>query len=270
MFECLLTKKHLRIIIFFLLLIITLVLYISKQDPLYLYLGLFASILQIAEYLFQTFYTEKKSSQEQNKIILERKYREGPIEREKITYFGSEALSRYVNGMQYLLAEKMKPASDEILKSIIFLKEGNNEEAEINAREAIKLLENSSAKQSIIALSQAYMILGSLAFSKGIYKEAEKHYNLVQQLAESFHDNLLKISSLNGLLAAKGNQGDLQQALNLSKKVLEINPKFEIGLYNRGLVLGKLGRFEEALVSLNKAIELNSNLYQAWNVKGVI
>jgi tetratricopeptide (TPR) repeat protein len=50
---------------------------------------------------------------------------------------------------------------------------------------------------------------------------------------------------------------------------LDIDQNDAGGWYNRGTDLGKLGRYEEAINSENKAIELNPNDAKAWKDKGI-
>ena len=48
-----------------------------------------------------------------------------------------------------------------------------------------------------------------------------------------------------------------EEALEAFNKALEINPKNEYALSNKGIALVNLGRYEEALEAFNKALEIN-------------
>jgi tetratricopeptide (TPR) repeat protein/predicted amidohydrolase len=52
-------------------------------------------------------------------------------------------------------------------------------------------------------------------------------------------------------------------------KITQINPCFIEGWYNRGVVLEKLGRYDEAVKCYDEAIRINPNFAKAWLNKGV-
>ncbi|MEM9245717.1 MAG: tetratricopeptide repeat protein, partial [Cyanobacteria bacterium P01_F01_bin.153] len=47
-------------------------------------------------------------------------------------------------------------------------------------------------------------------------------------------------------------------------KALEFKPDLHEAWYNRGLVLGHLGRTEEAIASYDKAVEIKPDKNEAW------
>jgi superkiller protein 3 len=52
-------------------------------------------------------------------------------------------------------------------------------------------------------------------------------------------------------------------------KALEIKPDDHKAWYIRGLVLGKLGRWEEAIASFDKALEIKPDDHEAWKIRAI-
>ncbi|TRU86842.1 MAG: tetratricopeptide repeat protein, partial [Microcystis novacekii Mn_MB_F_20050700_S1D] len=48
-------------------------------------------------------------------------------------------------------------------------------------------------------------------------------------------------------------------------QALEIKPDFHQAWYNRGIALGKLGRYEDAIASYARALEIKPDDHEAWN-----
>ena len=63
--------------------------------------------------------------------------------------------------------------------------------------------------------------------------------------------------------------GEAQQAVNLLKRALKINPRYPNAHYNLGLALSKLNRHEEAIDSYKHTIDLNSRDADAYNDRGI-
>jgi tetratricopeptide (TPR) repeat protein len=62
--------------------------------------------------------------------------------------------------------------------------------------------------------------------------------------------------------------GRYEEVLEALDKAIELNPNDALAWTNRGKVLRNLGRYNEALEALDKAIELNPNDALAWNNRG--
>lgn len=60
-----------------------------------------------------------------------------------------------------------------------------------------------------------------------------------------------------------------EEALETFNKALEINPKDEFALSRKGYILGNLGRYEEALEAFNKVLDINPKNAFALSRKGV-
>ena len=59
------------------------------------------------------------------------------------------------------------------------------------------------------------------------------------------------------------------ETIKTYEKTIEINPNDSDAWYNKGVALGKLGKFNEAMKVYDKAIEINPNDSDAWYNKGV-
>ncbi len=63
--------------------------------------------------------------------------------------------------------------------------------------------------------------------------------------------------------------GRYEQALASFDKALELKPDEHDAWNNRGDALHNLGRYEQALASFDKALELNPDKHHAWNNRGI-
>jgi len=68
---------------------------------------------------------------------------------------------------------------------------------------------------------------------------------------------------------ALGNLGKFDEAIVCFDRALEINPEYAEAWYNKGFALGNLGKFDEAIVCYDRALEINPEYAEAWNNKGV-
>ncbi len=57
-------------------------------------------------------------------------------------------------------------------------------------------------------------------------------------------------------------QGDQEKAISICNEILALEPKAEFALYNRACFESRLGKLDDALADLGKAIELNPTLLQ--------
>ena len=63
--------------------------------------------------------------------------------------------------------------------------------------------------------------------------------------------------------------GRYEEALQAIDKALELNPDYSDAWYNKGVALRKLGRYEEALQAIDKALKLKPDDFDAWYNKCV-
>ncbi|MGI8500776.1 MAG: CHAT domain-containing protein, partial [Hassallia sp.] len=68
---------------------------------------------------------------------------------------------------------------------------------------------------------------------------------------------------------ALGNLGQFSEAIAFYDKAIEIKPDYYEAWYNRGNALGNLGQFSEAIASFDKAIKIKPDYYDAWLNRGV-
>ena len=61
---------------------------------------------------------------------------------------------------------------------------------------------------------------------------------------------------------------DYSGVLKWYNKAIELDPNDTVVWNNKGIILDKLGRHEEAIMCYDKAIELDPNSAEAWNNKG--
>ncbi|MDJ0689820.1 MAG: tetratricopeptide repeat protein [Xenococcaceae cyanobacterium MO_188.B32] len=62
--------------------------------------------------------------------------------------------------------------------------------------------------------------------------------------------------------------GNLDEAIISWEKALELNPNLGEAWHNRGSALGRLGNYEEALASFEQTLKIDPHNAQAWNERG--
>ena len=120
------------------------------------------------------------------------------------------------------------------------------------------------------------------AEATNLFEESRKSEHLISQKFDVSSANLAHSSSLNKLadldrssieliegwfnLGLKQVSGkEFNKAIVSWEKALNINPNLSEAWHNRGSALGRLGRYPEAVESFQKALEIDPNNYQAWN-----
>ena len=66
-----------------------------------------------------------------------------------------------------------------------------------------------------------------------------------------------------------GKQGKYEEAIASYDKAIELKPDYADAWHNKGVILGKQGKYEEEIASYDKAIELKPDDAEAWYNKGV-
>jgi len=64
--------------------------------------------------------------------------------------------------------------------------------------------------------------------------------------------------------------GNYDEAIKTLDKAIEINPRLAEAWYNKGNALLSLGKYEEAIKAFDKAIEINPQYAKAWNNRRMI
>ena len=103
-----------------------------------------------------------------------------------------------------------------------------------------------------------------------IRKELEKL--LYQETGEGIQPpkiEALEVEELSNKGLALADLGKYNEAIICYDKALEINPRYAEAWNNKGGALAKLGKHNEAIICLDKALEINPRDNKAWNNKGV-
>ena len=87
--------------------------------------------------------------------------------------------------------------------------------------------------------------------------EPKKATTLFLQVLKSQPDNIFALYSL---AAIESNTGNHSAALNYATRAVTVNPKFAQALLARSVILFKLGRLDESMVDIDKALELEPSL----------
>nr|WP_302850061.1 tetratricopeptide repeat protein [Sphaerospermopsis torques-reginae] len=61
-----------------------------------------------------------------------------------------------------------------------------------------------------------------------------------------------------------------EEAIVSYDKAIAIKPDYHEAWYNRGVALDKLKKYEEAIVSYDKAIAIKPDYHEAWYNRGII
>ncbi|MEG4282182.1 tetratricopeptide repeat protein, partial [Microcoleus sp. A006_D1] len=63
--------------------------------------------------------------------------------------------------------------------------------------------------------------------------------------------------------------GNFEEAIASYEKALEVKPDYDVAWFNRGIALRNLGKLEEAIASYDKALEIKPDDHEAWYNRGV-
>jgi len=120
-------------------------------------------------------------------------------------------------------------------------------------------------------LAESYLNMGNELVSKGLYKEAIRHFKKAAKLVRNFE------LAYFGLGYCYERLGIHKKALKSFKKVIKINPNNELAHFLLGKILGKLGSIygmdyllEESIKEYEKVIEIEPNFAKAYFNIGTI
>ncbi len=130
-------------------------------------------------------------------------------------------------------------------------------------------LELNEFEAAVIALEQA---------QKGQPQDIKVNYTLAQayQKAKQYENaekTFVRLAELSpedaatyyGLIVRMYDEvGRFDRAIEAAKKVVEINPKSEMAVYNLGIMYFKLERYDEAIAAFRQALEIRPNYEYAW------
>ncbi|MCR4409202.1 MAG: tetratricopeptide repeat protein [Candidatus Saccharicenans sp.] len=143
-----------------------------------------------------------------------------------------------------------------------------------------------------LKLAQTYQRLNQPEKAIAAFREALKinpddincNYNLAKMLAET--NQLAEAEEVFKKLATR-NQRDAityygqimqmydraqnyEKAVEAARKIVEINPKNEVALYNLAIMYDRLGKLEEAASTLNECLAVKSDYTHAWFNLGIV
>lgn len=158
--------------------------------------------------------------------------------------------------------KELKVLLDRIYKAII---ETDKNKAKAKKDDGIKAYNNKwfdeairDFNESINSYSydfQVYQFLGNIyLFDKKDPKKAIENYNLAARYAEPYDNYYTSLAFLHiGL--SKYNIGNFQDAIIAASNSIQKNPEFSEAYYRRAQYCSKLGRYDEAINDLRKAIK---------------
>lgn len=106
-----------------------------------------------------------------------------------------------------------------------------------------------------------FLMFTSLALVSGCYEE---HKPPKDTYTPKRHAQELNNQAMAALISENN-----EDALTLINQAVEEDPRFYHALMNKGIILGKIGRFTEALQALEMAISLHPDFSQAYLFQGV-
>lgn len=143
-----------------------------------------------------------------------------------------------------------------------------------------------------LKLAQTYQKLNQPAQAIEAFREALKinpddlncNYNLAKLLAETNQYNeaeavFEKLAAMNKRDAATyygqimqmyDRARNYEKAVEAARKIVELNPKNEVALYNLAIMYDRLGRLEDAVQTLNETLALKPDYTHAWFNLGII
>lgn len=118
----------------------------------------------------------------------------------------------------------------------------------------------------LVRLDQSTSLVQQLASGLGIQSEAPVKMNSLSNQLQQTPLEQAQAWFYQGLKQAK--TGDLFGAIVSYDKAIEINPNSHEYWFNRGLTLFYLGHFSEAIASYDQAIALKPDFYKCWYYRG--
>jgi len=178
------------------------------------------------------------------------------------TYTTFEKIFNFINSEMKLELEDVVAKRESELLINGYMEQGINYSANNRLKDALDMFNHClnidyNNYQSHFHIANIYMDFGIIDLS--IY-----HYFRALILNKRY------VPSLNYLALVYVHRNMFDNSLKLWDKALEINPKDEFALINKGKTLIQLKKYKEALVTLNKAVELNEKNLLVYNLLGVV
>ena len=92
-----------------------------------------------------------------------------------------------------------------------------------------------------------------------------------QEVQQRYDNSIKELSSIEWYESGLRNykKADYETAVRDISKAIELNPNLAEAYNNRGLAYNNLGKYNEAIIDLDKAIELNPKLTAAYDNRGI-
>jgi len=122
---------------------------------------------------------------------------------------------------------------------------------------------NKAIEQQLPVLSKYYIQRGNVRYIQKNFENACIDYS------EAIKTNPQSAEAWHNKGVALGELGKYDEAIKACDKAIEINPQFATAWYNKGVCLNNLGKHDDAIKAYDKAIEINPQFAKAWYNKGV-
>ena len=113
--------------------------------------------------------------------------------------------------------------------------------------------------------AEAWNNKGNALYNQGKYGEALEAYNVALKITD--HQHISALNNMGVVLAELGVSPD--EALAAYSQAIKVNSKDAEALYNKGLILIDLEKYDEAIKCFNQAIRANPRFAEAYYCKGI-
>ena len=163
---------------------------------------------------------------------------------------------------EYLIALEANPRYPQVNLNlgVLYYDAGDYDKADELFRREIEI--NTGLEQSY-----AYNNLGNIRVRQGLVEESIPYYKAALQLYPNYQDGKINLAqSFHDAAVLKVSQDSLEQARDLFKSAVDLFPDNDMYRYNYGLILGELGREEEAVEEMRAIIRLNPDFQPAQRI----
>ncbi len=141
-------------------------------------------------------------------------------------------------------------------------------EAAKKNRQAVKTQKGTvSGRRQYLASAMGWHELGTLYLEK---EHFEKAIECFQEVLKIDANNFDALHNLGVTLSRRKQEGDLDKAVELILKALEIYPEFLVAWRNLGWIYALKGDFEQAVKCCRRALEMDKRSAESWYMLGYI
>ena len=160
--------------------------------------------------------------------------------------------------------ERLNELNTLMNKGIRSMKNGDMEDAFVSFR---------IANEKFPHYPESVFNMGLGHMRKKDYMEAVKNFHIAMEINPEHKNALAAIKNVAKNFFNSANQsykrGDLESALSLYGKVLEVDKTFYQAYYQIGVIKSKMGNKDEAVQSYEKALEVNPQFYKGYFALGL-